>query len=753
MRHDHDSFRDQIRADHKKRCEFLLTVLKEEEPLEAHEGFSFLSVCFLQSEDLEWLLSISPRGAVPIAGINEQSLCALIQVVCNLGEPSHFEALYEIAMRWEPLHQRYQELLDGIPLDSPAANRMREYHQFMVEMEGNRPPLVDPPPEERVRIGLERFEAGDIDAWWRLNLSLTLSPRSTHYNELQSRITKMPGWSAAGDETRRRILNAAKKYLENGQPRVEKWLGKNSYQHSDLSAYRALVLLREVDRETYEGLDADVWKKWAPVVVGVPKETGTVEGKFHDDIAAEVSAKAPREFARTVQRLIRAERRRNRAQPQTPPAGPIPFFVLRTLDECWSSKALKEVVHAELKNRNNSPAECEALLEPLLTADFEPAHDFARHLLTGRHRSTGSRWPFVLVAATQLLAHSPVQSWSAVWERVSADQVFGHELFERLAHNYRHEQAFYSAFDEAQLAELYLWLAQAFPHRTDPHGRVGRPFWAGPRDSVAQLRDGVLTYLVNRGTEKGVAVIRRVVTQLSDLTWLVYQLLEAEQIMRTKTWAPLSPVEIVRVTESPRGLLVQSAQQLADVLVDALRNYERELHGEQTPVRGLWDRQGGGPAFRPVDENALSDDVRHFLSRNLVENGIILNREVEISRVPGAPVGKRTDIKVDAVRRTESSEKFGTITAVIETKGCWNPELLKAIKTQLVDDYLVRLAAPVGIYMVGWFDKAKWDATDSRKAGTPDWSIEEVLRRLNEEVAALPQAFILRAVVLDCHAP
>src|SRR5260370_42522586 len=79
MGHDHDSFRDQIRADHKKRREFLLAVLKEEEPLEVHEGFSFLSVCFLQSEDLEWLLSISPRGAAPIAGINEQSLCAWIQ--------------------------------------------------------------------------------------------------------------------------------------------------------------------------------------------------------------------------------------------------------------------------------------------------------------------------------------------------------------------------------------------------------------------------------------------------------------------------------------------------------------------------------------------------------------------------------------------------------------------------------------------------------------------------------------------------
>ena len=110
---------------------------------------------------------------------------------------------------------------------------------------------------------------------------------------------------------------------------------------------------------------------------------------------------------------------------------------------------------------------------------------------------------------------------------------------------------------------------------------------------------------------------------------------------------------------------------------------------------------------RPVDENALSDHVQRFLKRDLVEAGIILNREVEIGRVPGAGAGTRTDIKVDAIRQSEKSGSFNVITAVIETKGCWNDELLTAMKSQLVDDYLVRLAAPVGIYLVGWFDKKK----------------------------------------------
>src|SRR4029077_2533049 len=129
----------------------------------------------------------------------------------------------------------------------------------------------------------------------------------------QYKIIAMPGWITADEVTRQQIVIAAQKYLIDVQPQVRRWLGTNNYPHGDLSAYRALVLLRDVDPEAYEHLDLTVWVKWAPVVVAVPKETGTENGKYYDSIAADASAKAPAEFARTVRWLIRAERRRSRA--------------------------------------------------------------------------------------------------------------------------------------------------------------------------------------------------------------------------------------------------------------------------------------------------------------------------------------------------------------------------------------------------------------------------------------------------------
>jgi len=374
--------------------------------------------------------------------------------------------------------------------------------------------------------------------------------------------------------------------------------------------------------------------------------------------------------------------------------------------------------------------------------------------LTRRNLHSVNKRPYALAAATQLLAHSAAQCWPQIWKYVLSDAPFGSDLFLRFAREYRHEQSFASTLTEAQLGDLYTWLERTFPVRQDPRHQSGVASFVGPRDSVAHLRDGILRQLVNKGTEAAVEALQNVLRQLPDRDWLAYQLLEAEQTMRRNTWSPLSPGEIIRVTETARGLLVQSAAQLADVLLQALRRYERELHGEQTPIRDLWDRQANRTlTLRPVDENALSDHVQRFLKRDLVEAGIILNREVEIGRVPGAGAGTRTDIKVDAIRQSEKSGSFNVITAVIETKGCWNDELLTAMKSQLVDDYLVRLAAPVGIYLVGWFDKRKWDAADYRRGKTPQWTLAEAQSRFDQEATGLPPAFIVRPVVLDCHAP
>jgi hypothetical protein len=137
------------------------------------------------------------------------------------------------------------------------------------------------------------------------------------------------------------------------------------------------------------------------------------------------------------------------------------------------------------------------------------------------------------------------------------------------------------------------------------------------------------------------------------------------------------------------------------------------LHGKQTPVQFLWAKQPGG-MFAPVDETTLSDHIKLFLERELSGSAIVLNHEVEVGRVASAPVSNGMDIKIDADWPGDNSDGYDAIVTVIETKGCWIPDLLTAIEDRLRNDYVKRLGAPLGIYLIGWFDKEKGTGETNR---------------------------------------
>jgi hypothetical protein len=268
------------------------------------------------------------------------------------------------------------------------------------------------------------------------------------------------------------------------------------------------------------------------------------------------------------------------------------------------------------------------------------------------------------------------------------------------------------------------------------------------------LRDGLPRHLTTMGTETAVTLLNRLIAEYPQLTGLAHELTLAEKEMRLKTWSPPSPSEVLTLADDPSLKLVNSPADLGDILVEALAKYEEGLHGAQNPVRDLWDRQAGQKeSYRPIDENGFTDVIARLLRTELGHKGVFANREVEVGRVPGAPVGRRTDILVNAVRRRPGGETYDTISAVIETKGCWNGELSTALEAQLFRDYMVRLRAQAGIYLIGWFEVNKWDRGDYRRANVPKMSVDDVKAQLAKQAAALPAGIVVHPVVIECRAP
>ncbi len=140
----------------------------------------------------------------------------------------------------------------------------------------------------------------------------------------------------------------------------------------------------------------------------------------------------------------------------------------------------------------------------------------------------------------------------------------------------------------------------------------------------------------------------------------------------------------------------------------------------------LWDLSNNGNSGRPKSEDRLTDYIKHHLEGDLPT--FVIDREVQIRNLKEHGIGERTDLKVETKNQDGCS-----ISVIIESKGCWNKDLLTAMQSQLSDRYLKLASEACGIYLVGWFRCDRWEGNDCVFKGTK----EELLADLNAQANLL----------------
>ncbi len=194
---------------------------------------------------------------------------------------------------------------------------------------------------------------------------------------------------------------------------------------------------------------------------------------------------------------------------------------------------------------------------------------------------------------------------------------------------------------------------------------------------------------------------------------------------------------------------VESGDQLLSVVLESLSRLQRELHGDLASVGDLWNSQEAD--WWPKQEEDISDYIARFLRRDLIERGIIINREVQIRRGRrGEMPGQSTDIHVDTILR-EGSEinHYGQTSLIIEVKGNWNDGLLVDMERQLRDRYLKNNDCRIGVYVVAHFRAERWIATDNRRAKSDAWNIDALRAQLAKQAEELSGSVAMRSFVLD----
>ena len=701
---------------------------------EAVVSLYFGSAPIVHSGDVIWMIEELR------ASQSEKTKSLWARLILHLfdgGDAQQVNAIITASEQEPAIETEFSALLRPVTLDSPEAQKMREDYLDAKKLEQNRrqaPPAVVPPPQERIATLLDRFESGDASAWWQLNLEMTLEPDSSFYgNDLELDVTELPGWKAASEITRTRIVTAAKRYLMVADPETQTWLGTNVWHRPAVAGYRALRLLFAEDPPFVESIPADIWKKWAQTVLAHFPPYDSQVNALDVELLKRSYSYSPDSLIEALVKLIDKENKESEY-----------IFITRTVRCCWDER-LAAALSAKARDPQLKPVAMGCLLEDLLDRHVADARAFAESLVQAPPPPEDDARLRAVVAATTLLAHAQDAGWGILYRVFQSDTKFGREVFSRVASDISGTIA--ARLTEDQSADLYVWLVRQYPPDEDP--QIEGAHGVGPREMLGHLRDGVLAYLKSRGTSKGCEAIQRIARELPGLDWLSWTLAEARVITRQRTWVPPKPEDIIELAGDSETRLVQSGDQLLEVLIESLHRLQEKLLGETPRSRFLWNQCPSGK-WRPREEESLSDYLKGHLDDDIREKGIVLGREVQIRRRAGEKQGEDTDILVTAVRMNSSGEIYDSVSAIIEVKGCWHRRISGAMKSQLVDRYLKDNQCRHGLYIVGWFGQESWDKRDARRKQVPRCCADEASKRLELQASKLSKDdLLIRSYLLD----
>lgn len=346
--------------------------------------------------------------------------------------------------------------------------------------------------------------------------------------------------------------------------------------------------------------------------------------------------------------------------------------------------------------------------------------------------------------AAALLGSGGRRSWDRLRPLLDENPTWAGEVFEELADDWERAGDFRLELSEAQLAELFILLAARFPPEQDPsqleEGLVS------PGEEVGEYRDQVLRLLIQRGTDGSLQALDYI--EMHTGRDLSYVRIRAKESWRVQRWIPSRPEDVIGLAADPRRSVIFCAADLQRVVLEGLERIQ-DMLSSQGQAHQIWDTA----ARRPKRETEVAAWIADRLRDDLRGRGIVINREVEVRINPRGGIGDRTDIHIDAIagKSVEGAER---VTVVIEVKGCWNRELLTAMRGQLADTYLSP-AQRHGIYVPVWFGPRGWDdEADRRRQDCGRLDRNQLLRELQTQAETLrTEGLEIAAAVLDASLP
>lgn len=549
----------------------------------------------LLTEDVFWMLEKLQN----VDSQQERIWAALIQWKFKRDDLKQIDAILEATEINNILREEVASYFSTIDLDSMQAENLRSTYERIQEQQNRRQkPILDPPPKERVTLFLEQLESGNLSAWWQLNREMTLKLNSRHYEqEFESDLTKLPGWQEADINTRERIINGAKKYIQEYNQVAYDWIGTNTFNRPALAGCRALQLLLQKTPEFLNPISSEIWQRWASVIVAFPYSSSTQREHYYTELVKRAYINAPSATLNTLVSIINKENEEHSY-----------IFILNKFEKCWDGP-LKAILLEKTRDAAIKPQCMGQLLEELLKHESIGAREFAQSLIFIPLSSEEEAHQKAVVAGRVLVECAEPASWVIVWSAIQQDTDFGREVFEAVAYRYSH--GCHLKLTEKQLANLYIWLVCQYPHAEDTDDTddvFAHAHIVGVRESVAGFRNSVVTQLKETGTSQACIEIERIADQFPKLTWLKKTLLNAQNFMRRKNWQPLQPEQLLQiVSNQPKN---QSTEIQAGVVI---------MQGSNNPNLNFSGSVGAVNLNSTVTGDQIGTQHNYAQEQNLIE--------------------------------------------------------------------------------------------------------------------------------------
>jgi hypothetical protein len=691
-------------------------------------------------EDFPWLLERATNASIPMP---QRKRYAELALMLPWVESSENVDAWLSVRTVEPVASCFPLPL-SIDLDSQEAAKARKAYKEAKAWSVARPPKkLCPEPKERVKQVLTLSETKDARFFANLSNELTLKDDSTHYG-FSRFLSTTPGWKAADAETRRRIVEAAKRFLATDSDEPERCQSKplNNIFPDHMAA---MWLVMEHDLSWLEARPAEWWQRWTWYILRELRP-GLSDG--HDQQALIISLlellhhRAAGKVRATVEKLVTSA----------------------TSEEKMLLSSLLDAL------RSIDDTELDTLLCDRLIVGKIPDHLISDVALFVLSRSSGDALSACLKclepesvskaeersvrAAVALLQEQTLACWGNVHEFLRRRP----DLAPRVLGEFAHGEQFGAPSKKTlglgdlnfeQIGQLVALLLQTFPPDLDlRHDGASN---TGSDDSTKRLRDRLISWLGGQRDIRAVETLRLLEQQFGEkYPWLRHPRAQAERAYRQSRWLPIPPRAVAEVLASADKRLIRSGQDAVEGVEAAIKYYADRLHQEsQNDIEDLWNLpKRGNPS--PKEEERVSVKICAAIRDYFRQYAVTADREVQIFRrkfrrhLDGSP-GSEVDVLCSIPAKGAMSTD--PITLPIEVKLSHNPEARSALRDQLVNRYMSQLGTSYGVFVLAWMGRPIRGSTYRPLWTSLSTAQQDLLSQASE--AQTNDGFCIRAIVID----